>query len=384
MNIRLSLVLGAGLLSMWARADHSNTRMTWSTKVAGLSLNLGDIHCGESAWCNTPRYLQTKIHEWQNPGETACSTAKFLLYDPVNYGPGSNIHFAAIALSIAMCTDRILYLHAPPSTTSSSRHSRGCTHASLECSFQRMTSCNLTAADIDQATILHDGTSWHTVKGSRVVRVHGEINKGRQENEPPCHFCRTWHETPLLKHIPLMLRSYMLATETPLMSQLVRYVLRPLPHFDKEVRDFLAKQSWTDIPRPFASMHVRYGDKYKEAPRVPLSVYMNILNLKAPLVKDVFLFTETPSVIEDVRAGFSNYTFHVLHYNRNLGRDAWHKSHENYVAWFANLYVSVQADVFMGSLTSNGCRLINELQRTRGDGGTEYWSVDASQYNTCN
>ena len=247
-----------------------------------------------------------------------------------------------------------------------------------------MTSCSLPTTDIDQATILHDGTSWHTVKGSRVVRVHGEINKGRQENEPPCHFCRTWHETPLLKHIPLMLRSYMLATETPLMSQLVRYVLRPLPHFDMQVRAFLAKQSMTVIPRPFASMHVRYGDKYKESPRMPLSVYMDVLKLKATHVKHVFLSTETQSVISELRERFPEYTFHALEYDRIEtdvgGSDPWNE----FVASFANLYLSVQADVFVGSLSSNWCRLVNELQRTRGDGGTEYWSVDVSQYNKCN
>ena len=31
---------------------------------------------------------------------------------------------------------------------------------------------------------------------------------------------------------------------------------------------------------------------------------------------------------------------------------------------------------FVGSETSNWCRLIREMERTRGDGGVEYYSVD--------
>ena len=50
----------------------------------------------------------------------------------------------------------------------------------------------------------------------------------------------------------------------------------------------------------------------------------------------------------------------------------------------ANLFVSVQADAFIGTLSSNWCRLIQNLEHTRGDGGVGYVAVDrGSHYTSC-
>jgi hypothetical protein len=50
----------------------------------------------------------------------------------------------------------------------------------------------------------------------------------------------------------------------------------------------------------------------------------------------------------------------------------------------ANLYVAIEADGFVGTLTSNWCTMIHHLERTRGDGGYEYFSMDyGSAFTTC-
>jgi hypothetical protein len=43
---------------------------------------------------------------------------------------------------------------------------------------------------------------------------------------------------------------------------------------------------------------------------------------------------------------------------------------------FANLFLAIQADGFIGTSSSNWCRMINDLQKTRGDGGKEYLFLD--------
>lgn len=43
----------------------------------------------------------------------------------------------------------------------------------------------------------------------------------------------------------------------------------------------------------------------------------------------------------------------------------------------ANLYVASEADGFVGTLSSNWCMMIHHLERTRGDGGFDYYSMDA-------
>lgn len=50
----------------------------------------------------------------------------------------------------------------------------------------------------------------------------------------------------------------------------------------------------------------------------------------------------------------------------------------------ANLAVAVEAHGFVGTLSSNWCVLIDHLQRTRGDGGYDYFSLDlGSFFSTC-
>ena len=64
--------------------------------------------CGEALWCNNSMILQQRIYKWQNPSRDLCENAKFLLYEPPNYGIGSMIHIAASSLALAICTGRIL------------------------------------------------------------------------------------------------------------------------------------------------------------------------------------------------------------------------------------------------------------------------------------
>ena len=51
----------------------------------------------------------------------------------------------------------------------------------------------------------------------------------------------------------------------------------------------------------------------------------------------------------------------------------------------ANLYSTIDASGFVGSLTSNWCSVIQYMELTRGDGGTPYHSLDrtGSTYTPC-
>lgn len=186
------------------------------------------------------------------------------------------------------------------------------------------------------------------------------------------------------------------------LSQFVRYITRPRPWFVETLKSIartrlrriicepLCRNVAVDsIEKPFASMHVRYGSKILEQPQKPLQNYMNFLTKKAKHVKKVFLSTETEWVIQDLAKSYPEVEFYYLEYNRIEHMDL--RVIEDSVDYpmelmlsFANLYIAIEATVFVGSLTSSWCMLINQLERTRGDGGTDYWSVDVgSQYTTC-
>ena len=139
------------------------------------------------------------------------------------------------------------------------------------------------------------------------------------------------------------------------------------------------------IVKPFASIHIRYGDKSSEAPRQPLSKYMSILTTKRPDIKNVFVSTETESVLSELRKNYPSHNFQFFKYHRIESSKSWQTSDKQgeFTISIINLLVALQADVFVGSLTSNWCRLIHELERTRGDAGVDYLTVDSSQFAKC-
>ena len=208
------------------------------------------------------------------------------------------------------------------------------------------------------------------------------------------------------------------------LSQFVRYTVRPLPWFKNTMKKIVNSnlrsmrcgdhdgaayesaemvQCMTkidaqhccmiltalQIPRPYISLHVRYGNKVVEQKLQPLQKYMNYIRKKAPHIRNIFISTETESVINDLATNYPYYTFYFIDYKRKERMklsviDPDFSYSNEFIYSFVNLYVSVEADFFVGSLSSSWCTLIHQMERTRGDGGLDYLSADlGSQFTVC-
>ena len=266
--------------------------------------------CGEPLWCDESAIIQQRIEKHQQRTPQECAKANYLIFNPVNFGIGSMLHMMASALSVAICTNRILYL--ANTGVIEVWKPRNCqSDTSPECYFQRVTNCQLSAKEIGPISKLPrlDYKSWTSLKNTRIVMAEGSIPDG------PCSFCSPQPKFPFIAD--LSERDAFLGHEAPIMANLIRYVLRPLPWFDKAVHDFILRQKVQYIPRPFASVHVRYGDKIiKEAKKMPLSHYMDIIKQHRTDIKDVFLSTETDSVIHELRKNYKDFNFHIFEYSR--------------------------------------------------------------------
>ena len=358
---------------------HLRTFMS-SPAVSSFPVELStSAPCAEPLWCNHTVLLQRRIYEWQNPPDEACASAKFLVYDPPHYGIGSTVHHAAVALATAICTGRILFLPRHRGTHEMWRPP-GCEASGLLCWFQPVTSC----PNIDESVMEHypigNASTFASLTGEGIVRLDfNSVPSG------PCDYCSSRRQFPLMNGIRETEAFF--GSEAPLLAQLVRYLLRPLPSFSQAVTAFAVEhaQHWAAIPRPYASVHVRYGDKWKEEPREPLSKYMDALRATRPDIKSVFLSTESEWIIGELRQQYPGIAFFHFSYQRiEESHAVGEQRRTEFVASFANLFVSVQADAFVGTLTSNWCRLIHELERSRGDAGVDYMSVDrGSAYTQC-
>ena len=213
-------------------------------------------------------------------------------------------------------------------------------------------------------------------------------------------------------------RAFMGTIKVFWLSQFIRYIMRPQKWFSETLKrvtqtrlrrlscnaandidfktcDYSNSTSCcqtiavNSISKPFVSLHVRYGTKIIEQPSQPLDKYMKFLTTKVKHIKDVYLSTETESVIQTLAEEYPEYSFYYLHYDRvqdlNLGVvDPSIDYVQEFLLSFTNLYIAIEATAFVGSLTSSWCVLIHQLERTRGDGGADYWSVDiGSQYTSC-
>eukprot|EP00602_Paraphysomonas_sp_CaronLab_P012717 CAMPEP_0185038096 /NCGR_PEP_ID=MMETSP1103-20130426/33322_1 /TAXON_ID=36769 /ORGANISM="Paraphysomonas bandaiensis, Strain Caron Lab Isolate" /LENGTH=844 /DNA_ID=CAMNT_0027576369 /DNA_START=241 /DNA_END=2776 /DNA_ORIENTATION=+ len=380
--------------------------------------------CTDPLWCNHTLEFQRRLEIWQNPSGSmnsgtehqrrGCSGAKYLLFEPSTEknGIGSMLAQIAVMMRFAICNDRILYLTPRRFIRNPKTHNRWmhslCEDSLFECFFRPLTSCRPSDDEMADAYVLANGheieeypyrdmktlamfqMSWTgkcTVCGSpwdgstaffdgTTVRGRSLFDHHRSETESRLEF-----------------RKFMGIQKMPWMAQMARYILRPRRWFSEylkeAVRGRIAPSPSSFPPHPFASMHVRYGEKAIEVSPVPLKQYMHILSTKAPHIRHVFVSTETVDVIRNLTRDYPQYSFHYLQQTRH---EAIHtvKSidhvdfFQDFVLSMANLYVSIQADFFVGTLSSSWCAAINYMERTRGDAGHDYHSVDrGSSYPVC-
>ena len=150
------------------------------------------------------------------------------------------------------------------------------------------------------------------------------------------------------------------------------------------------ERSVVAIPRPYVSVHLRYGSKPEENGfAITPERYMTALMKKYPHVRNIFISTETQDIIDFLQTRYQEYSFYQLNYTRTQNMALWTIDPTvDYVYEFimsiANLYVSVEADGFIGTLTSNWCILMQSMEHTRGDGGSTYHSMDTgSAFSLC-
>jgi hypothetical protein len=367
-----------------------------------------------------------------------CNEAKFLIYQipSEQRGIGSLFHLISSMLRFAICHGRILYLMPLDLPVSEKRwRFPGCRGGFMDCFFLPLTQCTLSSEQVRDALTINDGVGLdlYPWKNERVLRMVGLPSNGRcrlcgdrwegnkdffdgvyfgelgymvsyQEDGTLDTWKTSWqHE----KYKQLWhLRAMQSDIKAPWQSTMIRYLLRPRPWLSSILKDIVdsrlvtatLKGSKSDddddddnrpltvfrqsrVPAPYVSMHVRFGNKALEQKLKPLLSYMRMMQAKYPHVRNVFVSTETEKVIDTLVREYPSYNFYFIDYPRKEVLSLRNSVVDfNYVDEFlysmANLYVATHAQGFIGTLTSNWCSLVMEVERTRGDGGTDYMSLD--------
>jgi hypothetical protein len=176
------------------------------------------------------------------------------------------------------------------------------------------------------------------------------------------------------------------------MTQATGYVVRPNQRTLRAVCyiwDCIvgSSQSSKQPPeRPFAAMFIRRGDKWWESRLREPFEYFDLLegidrNLSEP-IKTVYMGTDDPKMLSQVvREYTSDWDLIWMGYHRSSQGSQHHEEVARYhtakmelqaLLTLAEVFISASADVLVGTLSSNQCRLMDELRKLQGKGRMPY------------
>jgi hypothetical protein len=138
--------------------------------------------------------------------------------------------------------------------------------------------------------------------------------------------------------------------------------------------------------RPFASMFVRAGDKHTEArPREPHEYFTALWSLSHNLtepVRSVYVGSDSAlllnRILQDYRDDWNlSWMGNFRGATGSFGREEQSVSFTadielRSLITLADIYISSAADVLVGTLTSNQCRLMDELRKVQGKARMPY------------
>jgi hypothetical protein len=302
--------------------------------------------------------VQNLIESFQNPSN--CSNLRYFILDSTsNGGFGSGMHLRSLMFTIALNIGRILI-----DANHDIRWQFASTHCRMqapECNFLPLTHCTPTADD--PRPFLRVLNYFGFPHQERVI-IFPDFSNRSQE---------WWH------------------------AQLVRYLMRPNRFTLSEVIAPAREAIFPSgaVPETLASSFIRRGDREsgREGKIYSIDDYFNALERSARMynVTSVFLMSDSQKAIEDSIAAYSNrYRIYYLPW-KGRSQVGWEwdfvvkgkrpELDHLYLSQLgtitiSELFIAAQALVFVGTIRSNQCRLLQELRLAYGNTCTEYISLD--------
>ena len=184
------------------------------------------------------------------------------------------------------------------------------------------------------------------------------------------------------------------------MAEMIRYIFRPQLWFSfylqQYINNHLTKTSEMNQNPQNENQQQLYSELYASFYLTSETIhsfekYFEILSYYSPHIQHIFISTDSslylilPSLISTIQKLYPTYTYHHLSPSAFLNNDNSQNSFESFLYSVATLEVSSKATTFIGNLHQTWDHLINVIQRTRGDGGYDYHSINstATSFSIC-
>ncbi|KAG0576738.1 hypothetical protein KC19_5G104100 [Ceratodon purpureus] len=314
---------------------------------------------------------------WNHQHPSSCHDKKFLLYAALgrDHGIGSSVHVAGVALQAALNLNRILVLSPQPNFEwNNGEYCKGMDTID-ECYFEPLSSCTI-----------YDVLGGMEVSNERFPELNVDTYKENSERVLRSAVFEMgtgvvpflWRQTPVMFHGLLksggVKESFYYWWRAQGAAYLVRPTLRTLRELDRRRKAVFGGRR---IEPGTVSVHVRHGDKWKENALADDATFLR--SAEAMVKRDpeglkhrIFLSTEDPKTVR----WFSNLSDWTVEYT-NVSRDAYKDRtvgpedfaaqigwDEEFLNSLLSLQLALECDGFVGAITSNWNRLIDELRST--------------------
>ena len=293
--------------------------------------------------CDTPTFsayetleAQAWIHAAQNPAD--CASAHIGLDEYFNSGMGSSIFGTANSFMLALVRGHVwlpigswCWGHCPIGT--------------MECYFKPVSHCAAPANGLDAIdnVRVHSASSIHRLTHNRVLAVPLRWQ----------HKGFMWWR-----------------------AQVITYMLRPNLNTSIALTAAAKLIFPQGLPRPFASVFMRHGDKAPESPVFLGDKYLGMLDAprRELQLKAVFMSSDTQDVLDDALHIFNSANFSAFAVPRNRGSSGNSSlPMKSFTGSFAldlllDLFLLASADITVGISTSNWVRLVDVIRLGLGHG----------------
>ena len=293
--------------------------------------------------CDTPtfslqetREAQAWIFAAQHPLD--CATAQLGIADYFNSGMGSSIFGTANSFMLALARGHVWL----PVGSWVGGH---CPLGTMECFFEPVSNCTPPLGGVAAA----DG-----------VRVHSASSANPQMANRVVAVPLKWQHKGFLWW----------------RAQVVAYMLRPNNATSAALTTAARSLFPRGLPRPFAGVFLRHGDKVGESPVFRAPQYLELL--RAPIaelkLKAVFVSSDTQEVNDEAVRVFGEAGSAVYTVPRDRGQSVDNSEPKTKVTesfalvLFLDLFILANADVVTGISTSNWVRLFDALRLALGHG----------------
>jgi hypothetical protein len=164
------------------------------------------------------------------------------------------------------------------------------------------------------------------------------------------------------------------------MAVLMKYILRPNHAMRRAIFNMTQVVFPEGVPRPLISLFVRRGDKSSEGTLSDFESYFNAIDTATTHLQQrlgaLYVGTDSQEALDWIIAHQSSrYRIFYIPFQRSLRGAQWDdlKSfffkplivHHTLMA-LLDLFLSMHGDIFVGTLSSNWCRMYDELRKANG------------------